>query len=248
MGFALLAVRAPGEGDASLFPALADAGTVATESLDGERKRLLANGVVVRERTSAGVRTLLKVPNVKIEVLISDSRVVVACSKFEKGGGWWGIGGAGVAIALTADVVSKARAAHRRHGKMLVGQVRYPWLHCVGFKPKQGFGTAEELRLGVVEKSSDGAVRELFLDLLLPSNVDSAAVAREVATRAGRYRVAHWETADEEEKALYERLAQGPAAPTPQPKQFGVYELPRFAFVSAASAYPQAAVKQETLS
>ena len=48
---------------------------------------------------------------------------------------------------ITANAISKARAAIRSRGKMLVGQVRYPWIQTVGSSPKDGWASEEKLIL-----------------------------------------------------------------------------------------------------
>ena len=84
---------------------------------------------------------MLRVRKVRIDFFITDARLAVACSKYDKGGGW--VGGAAAMIVFNA--VSKARAAIRSHGKMLAGQVRYPWLRWVASTPKTGFTSDERL-------------------------------------------------------------------------------------------------------
>jgi hypothetical protein len=242
MSFAMLAIRTADEEDGRLHPIPGEEkGSVRMEQWDGQPLRLAASSITVQELRSGKWRTLQQVRDVKLDVLVTDSRLLVSCGKFDKGGGWVGFGGGGVLFALAANGVSKARAAHRRHGKLLVGQVRYPWLRCVGYKPKAGWGSNEELRLGVVTKSGEGERQELFLDLALPKNVDSAAVARAVVMRAAAYRLAYTEVADEDRPKLVE-LSEGPALASPEPKKFALYHIPRYYHVSTAVAYPERAM------
>ena len=199
MSFAMLAIRTADEEDGSLYPVPGlQNGSVTMEQWDGEPLRLTGSSITVQELRSGTWRTLQRLRDVKLDLLITDSRLVVSCSKFDKGGGWVGFGGGGVVFALAANGVSKARAAHRRHGKLLVGQVRYSWMRCVGYKPKAGWGSNEEIRLGVVVKSDDGERQELFMDVALPKNVHSAAVARAIVTRAAAYRLTHTQFEDED--------------------------------------------------
>lgn len=60
-------------------------------------------------------------------VLVTDRRTAFVCKKYDTGSSWGGFGVAGVAFALAATGVSKARAAKRRKGKVAVGQVRHEW-------------------------------------------------------------------------------------------------------------------------
>ncbi len=144
---------------------------------------------------------LIKLADVRIAVLISDARVAFGCSKFDKGGGW---GGGPTALALNAG--SRALAARRRRGKMLVGQVRYPWVSAVYASTKHGWRDSEQLRLVVV----DGDAR-MSLTLGLPKSTDAAAIATEVVHRAARFRLAtDPELADAERARLQELAALAP--------------------------------------
>ena len=118
--------------------------------------------------------------DIRVEVWITDARVALACSTYDKGGTWYG----GVtALALTAG--ERAVAAVRRRGKMLVGQVRYPWISRVGSTAKFGWLTDERVILRF--KDPDGDVWELYLTL--PKRSDAAELAAEVARRAAAYRL-----------------------------------------------------------
>ncbi|HEV2377858.1 MAG TPA: hypothetical protein VGS19_37555 [Streptosporangiaceae bacterium] len=61
-------------------------------------------------------------------LVITDRRTVFLTTQFDKGGGWVGFGAAGLAMALTANAVSKRRAAQRSAGKVAIGQIRHEWL------------------------------------------------------------------------------------------------------------------------
>ena len=63
--------------------------------------------------------------------------MIVYYVKYDKGGGWWGIG-TGAVIALGANMVSHALAAPRRKGTILTGHICYNWLRKVGGSPKNG--------------------------------------------------------------------------------------------------------------
>jgi hypothetical protein len=238
MDYSILAIRTSGDDDGRLYPVPGANGAVELEPLDGEPLRLAGSRLSVRELVAGSFRNRMQLTNIKADLLITDSRVLVACSKYDKGGGWWGVGGGGATVALVANGVSKARAAHRRHGKTLVGHVRYPWLRCVGYKPKAGWGSSEELRVGVVVQARDGNKQELFLDVTLPKNVDSSAVARAIVARTARYRLKHTQIDKAAELEAYEALTDAPILPSPEAKRFAVYHLPTYFSVNTATAYP----------
>lgn len=64
-------------------------------------------------------------------VAVTDRRIVWFKADFDKGGGWVGIGPVGIAVALTANAVSKKRAKERSVGMVLIGQVRFEWIRAV---------------------------------------------------------------------------------------------------------------------
>ena len=101
------------------------ANAIVLEARDGQNIQTLTARSA--ELTHNG-RTVFRVRDVRIDVYITDTRVALACSKYDKGGGW--IGSPTGMILL--NTVSKTRAALRRRGKMMVGQVRYPWVQRVG--------------------------------------------------------------------------------------------------------------------
>lgn len=139
-------------------------------------------------------KTALRVSKVRIDLFVTDARFAIACSKYDKGGGW--VGGATGMIVF--NTVSKARAALRSRGKMLTGQVRYPWLQWVGSSPKKGWSSDEVLVMQCGDEDGD----TLRLALTLPKNVEAARVAAEIADRAARYRLACEELDAEARTAL----------------------------------------------
>jgi hypothetical protein len=64
-------------------------------------------------------------------LIVTDRRLAFLTTKFDTGGGWAGFGVVGLAVATTANVVSKSRAAARSAGKVAIGQVRHEWLKSV---------------------------------------------------------------------------------------------------------------------
>lgn len=67
-------------------------------------------------------------------LLVTDRRLAFLTTRFDTGGGWAGFGVIGLAVATTANVVSKSRAAARSAGRVAIGQVRHEWLQSVTFR------------------------------------------------------------------------------------------------------------------
>jgi hypothetical protein len=148
-------------------------------------------------------------------VVLTDARLAVYCSKFDKGGGWRGFSAGGLAMAAAANAVSKARAANRRKGKLLVGHVRYPWVAQVLAQPRTGWLKPGRVRLMV--DAGDGRSSDLLLvDLVVHKSVDALAMGHELAVRAARYRLKSGLGLDAETRAGFEAIARsGPAAHDP---------------------------------
>jgi hypothetical protein len=230
MAFNILTIRTGEADDGRLYPVLGDEHSmVELEPLDGAVLSLAAVGVSVSENVGGQLKQLIRYKEIKADILITESRVVVACSKYEKGGGWIGFGGGGAVVALGLNAVSKARAAHRRKGKMLVGHVRYQWLSQVGHTPKSGFGTSERVRLRIVE-SVGGSRRDLVLDISLPRNVSSSQVAGAIANRAARFRLDHSDVPNDKLQVFRGLASAGVVQGVP--KKYTFYTLPNYFFAN----------------
>lgn len=191
------------------------------------------NGILLEERDGSDVSVIsakglklqvgdateLELDDVAIDVLITDARVALACSKYDKGGGWTGFGLSSLVVATALNAGSKALAARRRRGKMLVGQVRYPWLAAAGSSSKTGWLSEERLILSA--RTDDGIAR---LWLTLPKSTDAAAVAAEVARRSAAHRLlCELEMSDEERASLQELTTAGRLEPVKGKTQHHVF-------------------------
>jgi len=204
----------------------AEKNTVVMEDRDGDHvQRLTATAVDF----NANGKTAFRDRKIKIALFITDARFALACSKYDKGGGW--VGGAGTVIVFNS--VSKARAALRSRGKMLVGQVRYPWIQRIGSSPKTGWASDEKLVFDT-SAGQDGAMR---LTVTLPKNVEAARVACEIAQRAARYRLAS-EDIETDARTALEQLAVAEPLTGPATDASGIrfFEIPGAKIVSEDSA------------
>ena len=100
--------------------------TIVMEDRDGSNvQRLTASEVIFK----VGAQTKFRDRKVKIDLFVTDARFALACSSYDKGGGHALFGGSGaLLIGVGVNSVSNVRSKMRSRGKMLVGQVRYPWL------------------------------------------------------------------------------------------------------------------------
>jgi hypothetical protein len=218
MGFDVLTIRTPDQGDGAMYPVIGGGQwPIELEEIDGMDIELLdATVLAVGEVSGSGIRPLRRFCQIKADVLITDSRVAIACSRFDKGAG-----ASVLALGLTA--ISKVRPSDRRRGKMLVGHVRFPWLLKVGACPCQGVRGDQQLRL-VLGDSWGCSDRLLALDVTLARHVDSLQVAQTIAQRAARFCLEHTAVADEyvetfQNLTCAERLVS-------ESKQFAMYAMP----------------------
>lgn len=203
--------------------------TIVMEGRDGNNvQRLTASEVIFK----VGTQTKFKDRKVKIDLFVTDARFALACSSYDKGGGHTFLGGGGAAVLMVGvNSVSKIRAKMRSRGKMLVGQVRYPWLRRVGSSPKTGFGSCEKLHFESTVKGGGTTT----LTLYLPNNVSAARVAAEVARRAARYRLAT-KNPDGELRQTLEALASVKAVDGTKANEIYWHTLPGADSVDETSA------------
>jgi hypothetical protein len=226
MSFNILAVREVGSAEDPLYPAPGEqADSVQLRAEDGQPSPpLLISELTVREiPLGSNPKRLLRVRDISAKVWTTDWRIVLACSKYDKGGGWrsWSVGA--IPVTLAANTVSKVRASRRRAGKMLVGQVPYKSLVSIGHRPRSTPIGHDQLRLGTVDPTLQ-TFRGLLLDLALPRQHSGVEVARQIAGFAAGRRLDSGEDLDEDWREHLSGLRQ-PAPLQTQAKQFTSYFL-----------------------
>lgn len=190
-GMTIRAVDDPDRDD-RLYPVLATGEldrTIEMSRADSNPVSYGARGLVVTRTVDQRSRKLLVLDDHSVDVWVTDARVILHCAKYDKGGGWWGFGGAGVVVALAANGVSKARAARRRRGTAAVGHVRYPWLAAVGGSPKTSLLDQAQLVIRVVEPTSEGGGLVAFT-LSFSRSTDVLGMAADIGLRTARHHLA----------------------------------------------------------
>ncbi|MGA8744883.1 MAG: hypothetical protein WB507_03350 [Solirubrobacterales bacterium] len=225
MSFNLLAVRELGAHPDPLYPDPAEqADSIELGEGDGQASApLLVNELVVHEIPPGGLpKRLLRLPDITAALRTTDKRITVACSKYDKGGGWapWTPGA--IPVALAANAVSKARASKRRVGKMLVGEVPYQGLVSVGFKPRSTPLGRDQLRFGSFDPTIK-TFRGLLLDVSLPRDHAGADIARLIVAHAATRRLLSGDDALDDKAREHLRSLQTPAPLQGQPKEFASY-------------------------
>jgi len=182
-------------------PSATEPDAVALEERDGTQL-LRSEFNSLQITTDDAKRPMADIDDIRGSIIVTDARVAFACSKYDKGGSW----------VSAAGVASKALAAHRRQGKMMVSHVRYPWLAGVYGQNRSGFGGAETLRLVIkLAAATDSTVK---VNVRLPKSADAVALASEIVRRAARFRLAHERELDDprraEHRSALERFATLP--------------------------------------
>jgi len=235
MAFNILTIRTAEYEDGALYPVLGDErNEIEFERFDGSNVKVVyATALRVHRQVGSSLVKEAGIAEIQASVYITDARVAIACTKYDKGGGWRG---ASLAVPVL-NLASKARAAHRRKGKMLVGHVRYPWVSAVGFSEKAGFGTTDQLRV-IINEKIEGVNRKTIFELDFPKGTDVGALARLIAQRSAAYRLQHDLQLGDEERAKFVALTHAPAK-AGVPKKYVFFEMPTFWYVSKATAYPK---------
>jgi hypothetical protein len=184
MTFSVLAVRSELDHRTKLYPQPGnEPDIVELRGHDGSDPEVYV-ATEVRVIALAGVQAqaTARFSGISASVIVTDSRVAIACSRYDKGGGWSGSGAGGLAIALTANAVSKSRARRRSRGRMLVGHVRYEWLRQIDATDRYGWRGSNGLWLSLDDPTGAGGLVRLELVLTKPDA--GTAVAESVARRA----------------------------------------------------------------
>lgn len=245
MPYNIIAVRSADETGAAMYPVLSDDGDpmlVALEEADGRQiERVTGSGLIVSELRDNQRHRIGKLEDVDIEVYVTDARLVVACAKYAKGGGWHGgdyTDIAGMALAGVANAVSRARVARKRRGNCLVGHIRYPWLVKVGSTSRQGIGTTNALRLQIQERTTNAtSTRTLLLEITLDKRTNAPALAQQIARRCARFHLARDITPGSQHHAAYQALTSVNAL-SPEKKTFAFHNMPNHFYAVPATAYP----------
>jgi hypothetical protein len=234
MRFDLLTVRAAGTGNGILHPAgPRHQHPIEWDEIDGDDVTVLpATMLAVGVVSGPGVIEIGRIGQINADVILTDARVAVACSKLGRCSGCFH---ESEEARAAVGVFCESRVGRRRKVRVLVGHVRYRWLSMVGASPCHGVRGDDQVRLTFGQKA-DGTERLLALDLTLPPGVDSLAVAQDIVRRAARFRLEHTDVPTVEVEAL-EALTRAERL-VPQAKQLVFYTMPTYESADRLTAYP----------
>ncbi len=230
----ILAIRTAGDSEDALHAAVGEAkNSVLMTTRDGESPLTFPlRSLYLTHTTGDGKEEkILELDAIKATAVATDSRFAFACSNFDKGGGWVGLG-VGV-IAMNAG--SKLAAAFRSRGQTLTGQVRYAWLSYVGGHSKTGWTDKERLVFATSFRQNGQTVR-VRLECGVTGDLDSSIIAAEIARRAARYRLEAGDGhGNEEERKGLEELTRAQALTSTKGK-YAIHEFPTNWHISESTA------------
>lgn len=226
MTYNALAVVQVGDAPDVLHPSINDALQIIPELADGPLDTPFQVSMVsVRRKVGNAWVSQTRTQDISFQMWVTGSRVLLYCRNFDKGGGWTGWGLGGLAVAVTANAISKGMAANRRKGKALVGNIRYPWITRVSFSPRNGFGTRETVELEYMD-GTDPTKPACSVTIHLDNRTDANRVARHIVDKIIAYRYANGETLNDDELAKFENLRTSGLLATPDKGFMSVYNLP----------------------
>lgn len=227
----LVTIREFGDTDSPWrYPNLdSDSGHLVPEDGDGTPFTVYAKNLRLERMADGKFRPEIKSIPSPATVAVTESRTVVTCHNYDKGGGWVGLGAGGLAIAAASNVVSKARAKKRSAGRAFALQIRHPWLKSVGSSAPQFWLDDNEVALVTKSHADDGG--HLWrLVLILDKKVPAADLARDVASRAAAHALRFRDQYEEADIPKLNDLQTTPSLPDVR-GQFAMHQLPRFFFV-----------------
>lgn len=191
-------------------------GKIVPDINDGEIKHV---GTATGIRIIAGKETVREKDKIKIEVYITNSRVVFQCDKYNTGDeGWFGDPiSVGIATAIDRGV-----AAFSRVGKAMIGHIRYEWLEGVRYELRTGIFAKDELVLFFENQN-----KYHWFILKFKRDVDVKRLAEEVFVKACAYRLAMDDKKKEEETAFFQNPKEAKWQPLKKGTG-GVVEMPNY--------------------
>ncbi len=223
--FNLLAIRTGEEPADTRYPDPGDeSDSIELESQDGSDPfTFTTRELNLRHMPSQSkISRISRIKDIKAQVFVTDARVAVACSKYDKGGGFHALSLGALPVSAGLNAVSKMRASKRRKGKTLVGHIRYESLLSVGYINKSGLQGGNRLRVATVDPSVTG--RAVILDINLPKQIDGQELSAKIAGLAASYQLDHNDTISGSTREHLESL-RAPEALVGLPKQFATYLL-----------------------
>ena len=160
-----------------VYPGIDEEGRIIEEDADHGLGMVMAKSIEVARlaKNEDKYKTVLLISDIKMEVYVSDARIIYLCDQYSKGGTWRG---GLTAIALTA--IERGVAKARTRGKTMAGHIRYEWIKHIMYIRKSGLLTNESLRIVYTDRSGD----TWRVEVSFGKDVDSSIIANDIMHRA----------------------------------------------------------------
>jgi hypothetical protein len=226
MTYSPLAIVQVGDAPDLLHPSIDENLQIIRDGNDGPFDQpFQVSKVSIRRKMGNNWVTETQTKDISFQLWITGTRVILYCRNFDKGGGWRGWGLGGLAVAVTANAISKGMAANRRRGRALVGNIRYPWITKVGFSPRSGIGSRETIDIQYID-GTDSTKPECSLTIHLDNRTDANRVARFIADKVIAYRYADKGELTPELFAKFETLRTSGLREAPERGYVNFYLIP----------------------
>jgi hypothetical protein len=195
-----------------VIPALADDGSVAWEESDGTRPLRIPAKRVIRNVGAAAADASI----MEIAQAVARPPVLFADSDFE--------------LTVTDARIIILHKAIDSDRSRVAGQIRFPWMRSVEFRPKQSFLNDSEIVIDAIEgfnvddvpSSKQGTFFHRFT-FLFDKNFHPGELAQEIVQRAARY---IGSTQDSPRSTALDELQGAPRLPDPPKGEHSAYHLP----------------------
>jgi len=217
--------------DQALLPALGPDRLPVLEPGETVLATLTARGLALYRDKLASDRCYFRTSEVPIRLTLSSTRLLLTCDKFERGGGWRS---PSPGMMLAANAISKARAASRTRGRVLVGQMRLRWIARLGYQERHNRKSANTVRLVAQDASGPSVLVEITLDKhTSPHAFTQAVLDAAVAVHQGEPRRLTAEQQDALASLSLPRFE-------PASGQLAIVDIPAALVVARETAFPRA--------
>jgi len=193
---------------------------------DGNVKRYISKGFVLYEYLPSGApKRVAALKDERVEVYVTECRIVYVVEAWNKGSRYWGIGLGGT-DALIKNISNHIREARARRGRLMIGHVRYNWLAHVGAQRSKGLMGNNILSVCLAGDDMNTG-RKLRLDVNFGRDGSVIAVADLIASRAAKFWIALGDVADET-RSVFDAMINNAEPLAPPRGRMEVKKIPQY--------------------
>lgn len=211
-----------------------------------DQKYMVRSLFLDRKRTKDTKREdIVRAEEIKIDMIVTDCRVIFRCDNYDKGDSTWRGGGLS-SVALNAYERTKGKI--RSAGKSLIGHVRYEWLLGIGYIAKLRSGFFHPAQYGLQFAYLDKNDSIYYLQVYFKRETDTAEIANDILHRAAKYRMAMQDEKTEEELTFFNQYAEKLIEPSEKSDDFSNVKFPNVYSAPGGKEYrPASSLQSETI-